>query len=337
MVPTIRDVAQRAGVSISTVSRVLNKSASVNEGKRKRVEAAAAALGYSPNPAARSLLGQSTGGIGVLLPYIAGDFFSEFLYGIDRVTSDSGYFLVVSSSHRNVKEFQAVIQGLNRRVDGLIVMSTEVPAPVVRTWLPADLPIVFANTEVEEGALEAVNFDNRGGAYRLTEHLVEAGHRRIAFLRGPESSHDAAERLEGFRSALRAHGLEPALELPGDYTMESGQAAVRALLAADPLPTALFAANDLSAYGALSGLREAGLDVPSDIALAGFDDIRLAQFASPSLTTVRVPAREVGQRAIERLLARIKGANGVPAALQTLPTEVIVRESTALPVGVPLP
>ena len=331
MVPTIRDVAQRAGVSISTVSRVLNNSAAVDEAKRQRVEEAAAALGYRPNPAALSLLGQSTGGIGVLLPYIAGDFFSEFLHRIDRLTSDNGYFLVVSSSHRSVKEFQAVIQGLNRRVDGLIVMSTEVPAQTVCDWLPEGLPIVFVNTEVDRDDIEVVNFDNRGGAYRLTGHLLERGHRRIGFLKGPDASGDANDRLDGYRAALRDHGIEPdpALEVSGDFTMEAGEAAVPVFLALDSRPTAVFAANDLSAYGVVSALREAGLDVPVDMAVAGFDDIQLSRFSSPTLTTVRAPVREMGESAIERLIAQIKGGDGRDRQVVTLDTEVVVRESTA--------
>lgn len=329
-VPTIRTVAQRAGVSISTVSRVLNNSASVDGAKRQRVETAVRELGYIPNPAALSLLGQSKGGIGVLLPYIAGDFFSEFLEGIDRVTSENGYFLIVSSSHRNVKEFRAVIQGLNRRVDGLIIMSTEVPARTVCDWLSADVPLVFVNTDVVDVEAEAVNFDNGGGAYRLTEHLLDQGHRRIACVTGPPGARDGNERLAAFHAALRARGIEPdpALELPGDYTMQSGLDAVPALLALDPRPTAIFAANDLSAYGVLRGLREAGLDVPGDIALAGFDDIQLAQFALPSLTTVRVPVREMGRLAIEKLLARIKEEDGEARAVTVLPTHVVLREST---------
>ena len=328
MVPTIRDVAQRAGVSISTVSRVLNNSAAVDEAKRARVEEAAAALGYSPNPNALGLLGQSTGGIGVLLPYIAGDFFSEFLHGIDRATSDAGYFLIVSSSHRSVKEFRAVIQGLNRRVDGLIVMSTEVPAQTVMEWLPADLPITFVNTDVAGTDADAINFDNRGGACAVTEHLLDQGHTRIAFLAGPEGSFDAQARLDGFRETLAARGLEPALVLPGDFTLESGVAAVPALLDADPRPTALFAANDLSAYGVLSGLRDLGLQVPDDLAIAGFDDIQLSRFSSPTLTTVHAPVREMGRAAIDRLLARI-GDEEVADGATVLSTEVQVRQSTA--------
>lgn len=328
MVPTIRDVAQRAGVSISTVSRVLNKSASVDEAKRQRVEEAAHALGYSPNPNALSLLGQSTGGIGVLLPFIAGDFFSEFLHGIDRVTNEEDYFLIVSSSHRSVKGLRAVIQGMNRRVDGLIVMSTEVPATTVKGWLPSSLPIVFVNTQVGDADVEAINFDNEGGAYAITEHLIEQGHRRIAFVKGSEGSHDAEIRLRCFREALAAHGLAPALEVPGDFILESGLAAVPALLSADPRPTAVFAANDLTAYGIIQGVREAGLDVPGDLAVAGFDDIQLARFSSPTLTTVRAPVREMGHVAIERLLALIRGKEGAKQGVVDLPTEVCIREST---------
>ena len=332
MIPTIRDVAQRADVSIATVSRVLNKSASVGEAKRKRVEEAAEALGYSPNPNALSLLGQSTGGIGVVLPYIAGEFFSEFLQGIDRTTKESGHFLIVSSSHRNIKSFRAVIEGMKQRVDGLIIMSTQVPAETVRAWLPKDLPVLFVNTEVQGTDIETVNFDNRGGAYAMTEHLIYQGHRRIGFLKGPEGSFDALARLDGFRSALRAHGIEPdpELEFEGDFSMESGLERVASVLAVDPRPTALFAANDVSAYGALRGLTEAGLNVPDDIALAGFDDIQLAQFASPSMTTVHAPAREMGQRAIERLLEQVDGDHSAPHQPVVLPTYVVTRESTTV-------
>lgn len=329
MVPTIRDVARRAGVSISTVSRVLNNSAAVGEAKRQRVEEAARHLDYVPNPAALSLLGQSTGGIGVLLPYIAGEFFSDFLHGIDRVTSDNGYYLIVSSSHRSLTEFRAVISGLNRRVDGLIVMSTEIPAQTVRSWLPAGLPIQFVNTEADPAETESFTFDNRAGAVQVTEHLVAQGHRRIAFVKGPPQSYDAIERLGGYRAALAASGIghDPALEVPGDFTLESGLDAVPLILAMDLHPTAVFAANDLSSYGVMSGLRDAGLSVPEDLALAGFDDSLLARMSLPTLTSVRVPIREMGFAAIERLIARIEG-DEQPLEPVRMPTELVVRDST---------
>lgn len=328
MPSTIRDVAQRAGVSISTVSRVLNNTAAVDPAKRERVEEAARALGYRPNPAALRLLGRRTGGIGVLLPYVAGDFFSAFLHGIDRVTSDRGYFLIVSSTHRDVSKFEAVARELDQRVDGMIVMSTEADASTVCEWLPPTLPLVFANTELGGASAEAVNLDNWGGAFRLTEHLIGQGHRDIAFLRGPGGAHDGQQRLRGYRDALAAHGLSPALEIEGDYTMEAGLAAVPPLLAAVPRPSALFAANDLSAFGALTGLREAGVRVPEDLALAGFDDIPLAEFAAPPLTTVHAPAREMGEHAISRLLRRLEAKQPPPPAHTLLQTDVIIRAST---------
>lgn len=329
MVPTIRDVAERAGVSISTVSRVLNKSAAVHQAKRARVEAVAAELGYRPNPAAAALRGRSAGGIGVLLPFVAGEFFSRFLEGIDGYTSDKGLFLMVSSSHRSVGEFKTILQRLDRRVDGLIVMSTEASAADVIGWASGALPLVFVNTDTAGVDVEAVNFDNRGGAAAMADHLVAQGHRRIAFLSGPDGSYDAAERRAGFVGALARHGLELALELPGDYRPESGEAAVPALLAADPRPTAIFAANDGSACGLLTGLRDAGVEVPGGMAVAGFDDVPVSRLASPTITSVHVPIEEIGRVAIERLAAKIDGSATPSSRVTTLPTHVVERESTA--------
>lgn len=328
MVPTIRDVAVRAGVSISTVSRVLNDSAVVADEKRGRVEAAVAALGYRPNPAARTLLGHKTGGIGVVLPYVAGAYFSVFLRGIDRFTSDRGMFLTVASSHRSRPELRAVLEGLVRRVDGLIVMSTEVPAAEIQSWLPPALPTVFVNTDVAGVEATAINFDNREGAELVAEHLVGLGHTVIGFVAGPAGSHDGDERRAGFVGALAAHGLAPAFEHPGDFTVEGGEAAVAELLACTPRPTAVFAANDDSALGVISGLRAAGLRVPEDVAVAGFDDVPLARLLSPALTTVHAPVDEMGRAAIRRLAARIGGAPADPG-LTLLPTALVARDSTA--------
>lgn len=335
MVPTIRDVAHRAGVSISTVSRVLNNSAAVANAKRQRVEEAARVLGYSPNPLALGLHGQSTGGIGVLLPYIGDDFFFAFLRAIDRRTSDSGHYLLVSSSHRSESEFRAALRGMMYRVDGLIIMAPAIAIEDIRPGIQNGVPVVFVNSEGLDTESQSINFDNWGGAYRMTEHLIGQGHRHIGLVKGPAEAKDALARLDGFRSALRDHGIEPdpSLEFEGAYTLESGTAAVPAILASDPRPTAIFASNDLSAFGVLSGLRDAGLQVPHDMSLAGFDDIQLARFSSPTLTTVRAPMHEMGLMAVERLLARIDGhpagGEGAPDRVVELATEVIVRESTA--------
>ena len=328
MPPTIYDVAAHAGVSASTVSRVLNNTTAVSDAKRRRVEAAVRALGYRANPNASSLRGQRTGGIGVLLPYLATDFFSGFLHEIDGFAQRNGLFLMATSSHRSESEFKTVLHALHNRVDGVIVMSTDVPARIVAEWHPPSVPIVYANTDVSQTRAPAVNFDNRGGMARVADHLVALGHRRIAFVCGPPHSYDATERRTGFRAALAAHGLEPALEVPGDYTLESGTAAAAAVLAASPRPTAVAAANDLSAAGLIAALHHAGLRVPDDAAVAGFDDVALARLNTPQLTTVRVPLGQIGRRAVERLAALMAGERDPDFGDVVLPTELVVRGST---------
>jgi LacI family transcriptional regulator len=245
MASTIHDVAQHAGVSISTVSRVLNKTTRVSEKKRQRVEAAAAALGYSPNPAARSLLSQRTGGLGVLLPFVTGEFFSEFLTAIDQITQENGHFLLISSSHRSPEEFQTVLPSLEKRVDALVLMANGGETQHLKEALP-DIPMVFVNSKIEDDAYDVINFDNFGGLYQITNYLIEQGHRRIVMLKGPADSHDAAERLRGFRAAVQESGLAPSdvHEIQSEFSREAGYEAAPQILALSPRPTAVVAPND---------------------------------------------------------------------------------------------
>ena len=212
---TVHDVARHANVSISTVSRVLNDSAPVREDKRERVLEAIRALNFVPHPAARSLLGHQTGTIGAVLPYITGEFFADLLSGLDAATQAHERMLMVSASHRHESSFVSALASMDARVDGLIVMAPELSADRVLELAPSNVPIVFLNTRSDEAKVHATNFDNRGGMHALSLQLVEAGHRCFAFLCGPEGSHDAQERLSGFRSALPdgAH----AVELAGDF------------------------------------------------------------------------------------------------------------------------
>lgn len=327
---TIRDVAERAGVSISTVSRVLNKTVPVAEDKRRRVEEAAEALGYTPNQVARSLLKKESGGLGVLLPYVSGEFFAEFLNGIDQATQQNGYFLMISASHRSVDELKVALHGMHQRVDGLIVMATEAETATLETLLPETMPLLLVNTDAQGLPFDALNFDNYRGGYLATEHLVEQGHRRIAMLKGPERAFDARERLRGYRDALRAHGVAPSpeLEIPGDYSPEAGYHAADALLALNPRPTAVFCANDQSALTLISALRNRGFDVPAWLSVVGFDDIPSAQYASPALTSVHVPIRELGEQTIERLLTIVRDPEAPPEQ-RVLPVELVVRRSTS--------
>ncbi len=329
---TIHDVARRAGVSISTVSRVLNNTTPVSEDKRQRVMEAVHALGYSPNPAALSLLKRETGTVGVVLPYISGEFFAELLIGLDATVQQHDYLLMVSASHRHEPEFRVALKSMFRRVDGLLIMAPELTAEVVHQLLQEDLPVVFMNTPAHSGVFDVFNFDNYGGMYAMTRHLLERGHRRIAFIKGPDGAHDAQDRLRAYRDALAHFGgvVSPTLEFEGDFTIECGHEAAGHILRCAPRPTAIIGANDQSAQGALRVLLKAGVRVPEETALAGFDDIPSARFIMPSLSTVRVPIRMLATRAIERLMVKVKGESRPGIEQHSLTLELVLRESTGL-------
>ncbi|WP_412063066.1 LacI family DNA-binding transcriptional regulator [Rubrivirga sp. IMCC45206] len=328
MSATIHDVARRAGVSISTVSRVLNDSARVHPDKRALVLEAAGALGYSPNPAALSLLNKRTGGIGVLLPFVSGEFFSELLSGLDEAAQEHGLILVISTSHRSSAEFHKAIQVLDKRVDGLVIMAPEISASDADSILQIDTPVVFVNTYLDRPDADVLNFDNRAGALALTRHLVDLGHRHIALVKGPPDARDAQERADGVRAGLAEAGLPGAVEVPGGYTREAGFEAAAAIADRSPRPTAIVAANDYCALGLISALHTRGISVPGEIAVTGFDGLTSGQYGVPPLTTVRVPIGEMGRQAVGQLAARLRG-DATPPTQQMAPVKLIVRESTA--------
>lgn len=332
MSTTIHDVARLAGVSVSTVSRVMNDSSPVHEDKRRLVLEAAETLGYSPNPAARSLLGKRAGGLGVLLPFVSGEFFSALLSGLDEAAQDNGLFLVVSTSHRKPDEFRKAMHVLNKRVDGLVVMAPELDTDGAASILRTETPTVFINTYAEGLAADVINFDNYGGARSLTQHLIEQGHQRIALVKGPTQAKDAHERTRGYRDAMVGAGLPAAgLEFDGGYTREAGFAATEALLSADPRPTAVVAANDYCALGVMSALHQAGIAVPEEMAVCGFDGLASTSYTVPSLTTVHVPIREIGYQAITRLVTRLNAeADDTEYRPDVVPVTLLVRNSTAL-------
>ncbi len=331
MSASIKEVALKAGVSIATVSRVLNDKGPVAVETRERILAAIEQLRYVPHGAARSLITNQTDTIGVLLPDLYGEFFSEVIRGIDLAARRSGFHVLISGFHSDRAEIEAVLRALRGRVDGLIVLSPDVDAQSLRRNLPETLPVVLLNTPVEGdgAAFDAINLDNHGGAFAMVRHLAGLGHQRIAFLRGPEENADARERLRGYRDALLSLGLKrsDALELGGDFSEESGYRAGQRLLALEPRPTAVFAANDSMAIGCLFALREAGARVPGDVALAGFDDIPIARYITPPLSSVHVPIAELGTRAMERLLHAVESKNGHERRQETVATTLVVRGS----------
>lgn len=327
---TIKDVAREASVSVATVSRALNGHENVAEGVRKHVTEIANRLRYQPHAAARSLSSRRTQTIGVVLPDLYGEFFSELIRGIDAVARARRQHLLVSSYHGHPEEQGEALRAMRGRVDGLLVLSPYADRPGFLTDnLPTALPAVLINTHLPDATYPVLSIDNFGGASAMVKHLAEAGHKRIAFICGPEDNFDASERLRGYRTALAQHlpNAEP-IELPGDFDESSGYEAGKRILASKQRPDAVFAANDMMALGCLYAFNEAGVKVPADIALAGFDDIPLARFVHPTLTTMRVSIAELGGLALTRLLQSIESEESQPSTLQTLVPELIVRESS---------
>jgi LacI family transcriptional regulator len=332
---TIKDVAREAGVSIATVSRVYNNSDLVRADTRAHVQAVAARLGYSPHGSARSLITSKTSTIGVLLPDLYGEFFSEVIRGIDQTAQREGYHLLVSSSHDAASEIDAALRSMRGRVDGLIVMSPNLDAHVAVRRLAAHFPVVLLNAAVDgegdEDALDAITVANRDGAHAMVRHLLRLGHRRIAIITGAARNFDALERLRGYRAALHAAGIapRPEWEQSGDFSEGSGYRAAREILRLEPRPTAIFASNDAMAIGALSALHEAGVRVPEEIAVAGFDDIPMAKYMNPPLSTVHVEISALGERATERLLEVMQEPASAASRRRqvVLPTTLVIRGS----------
>jgi LacI family transcriptional regulator len=327
MAVTIKDVALRARVSIASVSRALHGTGVVTEKTRLRVERAARQLRYTPHGVARSLITRRTNTIGVLLPDIYGEYFSELIRGIDRAARLRGLHLLVSSSHGDAEEASLALRAMNGRVDGVLVMSPYVDAQLLDNALPATLPTVLLNTPDNAARAPAFMIDDFGGAKAMVEHLRGLGHMNIAHISGPEGNYESAERLRGFRAALGPVRAAKALVLPGAFTEESGYLAGRQLAQAAPRPDAVFAANDVMAIGCLFALTEAGIRVPEDIALGGFDDIPIARFVTPPLTTVRAQTTELGRQSLDELARAIDAPGSVSRATHTLGTQLVVRAS----------
>ena len=329
MPATIRDVAREAGVSVATVSRVLNDSGPVKESTRSRIREVAARLHFTPNTTARSLSTRRTHTVGVILPDLYGEFFSEVIRGIDHVSQQQGYHVLISSSHNKPSEVEAAVDAMRGRVDGLVMLASGVNTEVIAKSLPERVPVVLINADEQGSKFDCLNVDNYGGALDMTRHLLNLGHRSIRMIRGAELNRDAGERERGFRAALEQSGVPCPDDrvVPGEFTEASGYRATQQLLSGPIRPTAIFAANDSMAVGALSAVREAALRVPEDVAVVGFDDVPIAEFVNPPLTTVRVSIATLGATAAERLFAAIRALNKLERKHETLPTELVIRRS----------
>lgn len=306
---TLEMVAVAAGVSPSTVSRILNGTAVVSDDKRQAVDEAIARLGFVPNPVARGLAGGRTLSVGVVTQAIDSPFYGGALRGIEDELGRAGYSPLFVSGHWNAAEEARCIETLrSRRVDGLIVLSGRLSDSALAAHAQR-LPVVVAGRNLNAPGLYSLHFDNYEGGRLATHHLLSLGHRRIAFIAGDTRHPDAQERLRGYRSALEAAGLrfDEALVVPGQYTEDSGRIAVERLLESRETFTAIFAANDQMAFGAGLALHRRRLRVPDDISLVGFDDVASALYCIPPLSTVHHPVYELGQLAAAAMLQLLAG------------------------------
>ena len=331
--PTIYDVARLADVSIATVSRLLNGTGQIAPSTRLAVEAAVRQLDYQPNRIARSLATKSTQTIALLLPEITNPFYGALVSGIEQRTLELGYTMLLCTTAGDVVREELYLNLLrSKQVDGALVDGLVLPADRIARFVADGFPIVCLDRDVASAMVPLVQVDNCLGARMATEHLIELGHTRIAHVAGAAELGISGERVEGYQAALRAAGLEPDPELVavGGFTEDGGYEAARTLFARAARPTAVFAANDLSAIGVLEAIVETGLRVPEDVSVVGFDDLRLAAYTTPPLTTIHQPAREIGERATSLLLDLTKGKK-VRRLRHLLEPELVVRRSTAAP------
>lgn len=327
---TLEMVAERSGVSPSTVSRILNGTAVVSQDKRALVERSIADLGFVPNPMARGLAGGRTLSVGVVTQAIDSPFYGIALRGIEDELDKSGYSALYVSGHWNAVEEARCIETLrSRRVDGIIVLTGRLSDAALRACAKT-VPIVATGRTLKASGLVSLKFDNVAGARMATEHLIQLGHRRIAFIAGDPAHPDAIEREQGYRAALDAAGIAPeaGLVVVGQFHEESGRQAIDHLLKSRQRFTAVFAANDQMAFGAALALHQRGLRVPEDISLVGFDDLAASMYALPPLSTVHQPGYELGRLAATAMLQLLAGRQpriDVPAP------RLVVRESSARP------
>jgi len=324
----IRDIAQRANVSISTVSRVLNNGTPVTEAKRKAVLQAIAELDYQPNVAAQALAGGQTRTVGVITQDISNPFYDAILRGVRQGFEGSGYSPIFADGRwQAAKEQKAILMLLARRVDALIILGGCSSEESLQQF-EHQIPLIIIGRNLPALGNKCLPLDDFEGAYKATQYLIELGHQRIAHITGILAHQDAVERRTGYEQALADAGLEldPELIIEGDFLEQSGVLAVEMLFTRARPFSAIFAANDQMAYGVLLGLYRRGIRVPDDVSIIGFDDQRTSAYTTPPLTTIRQPAVEIGETAAQTILHLLQDKT---FAIPEFPAELIIRESAS--------
>jgi LacI family transcriptional regulator len=328
--PTLQDVARRAGVAPITASRAISRSGYVSPEARERVMQAAQELGYVPNTLARSLRSRRTDTLALVLTDITNPYFTTVARGVEDAASEAGYTVIFCNSDENeAKEQKYLRMLLEKRVDGLLLVPAQGGSEALQAAQAQGVPVVILDRRMPGCQADVVRCDSEQGAYDLTRLLISLGHRRLALLNGPRGVSTANDRAAGFFRALAEAGLESAAQaFEGSFTQASGAEMARRAAALEPRPSALLAANNFIAIGAQNALRELGLRVPEDVALVGFDDLPPALVTFPFLTVAAQPAYEMGRRATRLLIDRLEGRLVSACEEIVLPTEVIVRQSS---------
>ena len=330
---TIHDVARDAGVSVTTVSHVLNQTRFVSEPVRARVQAAVQQLHYIPSALARSLKNNRTHTIGMIIPNSSNPYFAEIIRGIEDTCFAAGFNVILCNSDDDpTKQGKYIRVRAEKQVDGLIVLSSGGDDELGEQLRQANMPQVLVDREVDSSNADLVEVNHDGGGWLATRHLLQLGHSRIACITGPLGLSSAAQRLRGFRRAMADANLavQEKWVCKSDFTAAGGHAAMQKLLVAGPRPSAVFACNDLMAFGAVSAANAANLVLPRDLSVIGFDDIALAAYCSPPLCTVAQPKHRMGAVAVQLLLARIADP-ARPPQREILEPALCLRLSTAAP------
>jgi LacI family transcriptional regulator len=326
---TIKDIAREAGVAPSVVSRALNNKYGVKEATKKLIQTIAREMDYYPNTAARSLVTRKTGTIGIMMADISEPYYSQIIKGMEYASSRTGYTLLFSNSYESV-ERNRVLQKMifAERVDGLVIVGSNIQEKnFVLTLLEQEIPFVLIERNFSDPRVNCIWVDNTQGAYLATKYLIEKGHRKIAHIAGNLYFQVALDRIEGYKKALREAGIGFSEELvtSGNFVSRDAYEAMKEQLRHNC--TAVFAASDTMAYGALKAIAEAGLSVPKDIAVIGFDDLEFSALTNPPLTTIRQPRYEMGKQSLEILIANLQGERNETAKVCLMP-ELVARRST---------
>jgi LacI family transcriptional regulator len=328
----MQDVAARAGVSVTSVSHFINKTRPVSESLQTRIEQAMAELDFKPNAVARSLRVKQTKSVGVIVPDSANPFFANVTRSIEKELFAHHYHVILGNSDGNLDTALMYLKVMTeRQVDGLIFIDAGASSEVLNNLLRVlSIPIVLVDRIVPGVEVDYVTVTNVKGGFDATNHLLTLGHRRIACLTGPANLPTSADRLAGYVQALAEAGipLDESLIYPGDFQIESGYNGACHLLGLSARPTAIFAANDLMAVGVIRAAADLGLSIPSQLSVVGFDDIPLAKFSTPALTTITQPTSQIGIITANYLLKRIRNQN-LPPEQQILKTELVIRHTTA--------